>query len=161
MGEHAVLKNWFIPPTIYTETNKFDSLILMVLCYSMVTCHNYILFRLVCKFLWETGFASCSIFVKSLIDVHQIAWKRSLFWEILTSLTDACIICWWTAVCWSIFGFQMFFIFDIILWLTITWPFIVVTCAPQLSNHHIPCKMKLFTFWCLSTEVSADCNEWN
>ena len=51
-----------------------------------------------------------------------------------SSLTDACIICWWTVVCWSIFGFQMFFIFHIILWLTITWPFIVVTCAPQSNK---------------------------
>lgn len=58
-GWTCFLENWFIHFAIYTETNKFDSLILMVLCYIMATCHNYILFRLVCKFLWETGSASC------------------------------------------------------------------------------------------------------
>ena len=75
-----------------------------------------------------------SILVKSSIDVHQIAWKRSLFWNILTSLTDTCIICYWTVVCWSIFSFQMFFVFDIILQFTITWPFIIVICTPQSNK---------------------------
>ena len=35
------------------------SLIFMVLCYSMVTGHDYVLFWPARKFLWETGFASC------------------------------------------------------------------------------------------------------
>ena len=48
IGEHAVLQNWFIHLAVYTKTNKCYSLILMVLCYSMITC-NF--------FLWETGLA--------------------------------------------------------------------------------------------------------
>ena len=43
IGEHAVLKNWFIHLAIYTKTNKCYSLILMVLCYSMITCHDCVL----------------------------------------------------------------------------------------------------------------------
>ena len=33
----------------------------MVLCYSIFTCHDYVFFWLVCKFLSETGFAFCFV----------------------------------------------------------------------------------------------------
>ena len=33
----------------------------------------------------------------------------SVVWKTFKLLTDACIIWWWTIVCWSIFGFQMNF----------------------------------------------------
>ena len=52
IGEHAVLKNWFIHLAIYTKTNKCYSLILMVLCYSMITCHDCVLLQLVCNFFF-------------------------------------------------------------------------------------------------------------
>ena len=39
----------FISPFI-RKSGKFYSLILMVLCYSMITCQNYVLLWLVCKF---------------------------------------------------------------------------------------------------------------
>ena len=58
IGEHAVLENWFVHLAIYTKT-KFYLLISMVLCFSMVTCHDYVLLWLVYKFLWEAGFVSC------------------------------------------------------------------------------------------------------
>ena len=57
--EHAVLENWFIHLTFYSKTDKFYLLILMVLCCSMITCHDYVLLWLVCKFLREMGFAFC------------------------------------------------------------------------------------------------------
>ena len=61
IGEHTVLTNWFIHLAIHTKTDKCYSLILIVLCYSiMITCHDYVLLWLVCIFLWETGFAFCS-----------------------------------------------------------------------------------------------------
>ena len=50
IGEHAVLKNWFIHLAIYTKINKCYLPILMVLCYSMITSHEYVLLWLVCKF---------------------------------------------------------------------------------------------------------------
>ena len=59
IGAHAFLENWFLHLAIYSQTNKFYSLILMVLCYSIFTCHDYVLLWLVCKFLSETGFAFC------------------------------------------------------------------------------------------------------
>ena len=49
----------------------------MVLCYSKVTCRYYVLFWLVCKFF--IGNRICFLFqffVKSLIDVYQIARKK-------------------------------------------------------------------------------------
>ena len=56
IGEHAT--GSFISPFI-RKSDKFYSLILMVLCYSMITCQNYVLLWLACKFLRETGFAFC------------------------------------------------------------------------------------------------------
>ena len=57
IGEHAVLKNWFIHLAIYTKTNKYYSLILMVLCYSMITITTASCSNSYAIFLWETGFA--------------------------------------------------------------------------------------------------------
>ena len=76
IGEHAVLKNWFIHLTIYTKANKCYSLILMVLCYSIITCHYVLLWR-VCRFFYERPDSLfVLIFVESSINVHQIARKK-------------------------------------------------------------------------------------
>ena len=71
IGEHTFLENWFIHLAIFSRSNKFSSLSLMVLCYSMFTCHDYVLLGLICKFLSETGFALC-------FDICQIIDRCSL-----------------------------------------------------------------------------------
>ena len=77
IGEHAVLKNWLIHLVIHTKANKCYSLILMVLCYSRITCHNYVLLWLVCRILYERPDSLfVSIFVELSINVHQIARKN-------------------------------------------------------------------------------------
>ena len=43
LQQHAVLKSWFIHLAIYTKINKCYLPILMVLCYSMITSHEYVL----------------------------------------------------------------------------------------------------------------------
>ena len=77
IGEHAVLKNWFIHLAIYTKTNKYYSLILMVLCYSMITittasCSN----SNAIVFNEKPDSLFISILVESSINVHQIARKN-------------------------------------------------------------------------------------
>ena len=79
IGEHAVLKNWFIHLAIYTKTNKCYSLILMALCYSMITfttasCSNS--YAIFCYEKPDSLFIS--ILVESLINVHQIARKNGM-----------------------------------------------------------------------------------
>ena len=77
IGEHAVLENWFIHIHIYINTNKFYLLIFMVLCYSKVTCRYYVFVLTRMQiFHWKPDLLLVSIFVKSLIDVHQIARKK-------------------------------------------------------------------------------------
>ena len=93
IGEHDVLKNWFIHLSIYTETNKFFSLILIALCYIMVTCHSYIRFTHMQIFM---GNQICFLFWylwKQWLMFIKLLEKGSLFWKILTSSTDACMIC--------------------------------------------------------------------
>ena len=79
ISEHAVLKNWFIHLAIYTKTNKCYSLILMALCYSMITfttasCSNS--YAIFCYEKPDSLFIS--ILVESLINVHQIARKNGM-----------------------------------------------------------------------------------
>ena len=78
IGEHAVLKNWLIHLVIHTKADiKCYSLISMVLCYSRITCHNYVLLWLVCRIFYERPDSLfVSIFVESSINVHQIARKN-------------------------------------------------------------------------------------
>ena len=118
-----------------------------MLYYIMVTCHSYIC-SLIRKFLWETRFVFLFGYLwKHWLMLTKLLEKGSLFWKILTSSTDACIIYKWTVVYWSVFGFQMYFIFDIILQFTITWPFIVELCAPQSNKSS--CMMQNDTVYIL------------
>ena len=51
----------------------------MVLCYSMITCHDHVLLRLVCRIFYEKlELLFVSIFVESLLNVHQIARKNGM-----------------------------------------------------------------------------------
>ena len=59
IGEHDVLKNWFIHLSIYTETNKFFSLILIANCVTLWLPVTATSGSHICKFLWETRFVSC------------------------------------------------------------------------------------------------------
>ena len=82
IGEHTVLTNWFIHLAIHTKTDKCYSLILIVLCYSiMITCHDYVLLWLVCiffmrnriRFLFRYLSNHRSIFTKLL---EKMEWKN-------------------------------------------------------------------------------------
>ena len=89
IGEHAVLKNWFIHLAIYTKTNKCYSLILMVLCYSMIACHDCVLLQLVCNFFFFFEKPD-SLFISYLSNHRSMFTKLLEKMERKNELQDTC-----------------------------------------------------------------------
>ena len=99
IGEHAVLKNWLIHLVIHTKANKCYSLILMVLCYSRITCHNYVLLWLVCRiffmrdrirFLFRYLSNHRSMFTKLLEKIERKINCRIYIVQVCLKLAGAC-----------------------------------------------------------------------